>query len=464
MTLTPSRAAGLTEVDTTEPRVRASIAIGVIMAGYLMFFGTSVITAINIEWNDIVLRSTDYSSFGGFYEFCRRLIGIGGAVLVLYLCCQWLRIPRALAGVPKYPAPPQPALATVVIAIAALIAASVLRALIEPGPDADPNASAGGVAPNPWALLSLASDLNAGVVEEIILVAVPVLVGRRAGWHPAWILGLAMVLRWPFHIYQGVWTTLPWAMVWGGAFAAAFLYLRRLWPLVAVHFLTDAQIDMASAYGGTGRLVVILVGFGCVAFLVWRSVVHQREQLNPDVPTLGEDPAARKYLHEHRTRTEKVTGVILGVLLVGTLGLVFVSLLIDVDLWTALGVTVCLSVVCYAAWWVVLSAYNATNVIVRRDEDGRITGVVRWHTSYTRTSTLDTFTDGLDIFDTVGEIARLDNQPVVISSGDKKLKARFAALGLYPTSGRHPFRRIHVPAERARQLSASTTGRSAAEE
>ncbi len=150
--------------------------------------------------------------------------------------------PGPLAGVPKYPAPPQPALATVVIAIAALIAASVLRALIEPGPDADPNASAGGVAPNPWALLSLASDLNAGVVEEIILVAVPVLVGRRAGWHPAWILGLAMVLRWPFHIYQGVWTTLPWAMVWGGAFAAAFLYLRRLWPLVAVHFLTDAQI------------------------------------------------------------------------------------------------------------------------------------------------------------------------------------------------------------------------------
>jgi hypothetical protein len=104
-----------------------------------------------------------------------------------------------------------------------------------------------------------------------------------------------------------------------------------------VHFFTDAQVDMASAYGGTGRLVVILVGFGCVAFLVWRSVVHQRERLNPDVQTLGEDPAARKYLHEHRSRTEEVTGVILGVLVVGTLGLVFVSLLFDVDLWTALG-------------------------------------------------------------------------------------------------------------------------------
>ena len=410
LTPTPSSAAGLTQFDTTEPRVRTSVAIGVIITGYLMFFGTSVITAINIEWNDIVLRATDYSSYGGLYEFCGRLIGIGGALLILYLCCQWLRIPRALAGVPKHPAPPEPALATVVIAIAALIAASVLRAILEPGPDPDPNATAGGVAPNPLALLSLVSDLNAGVEEEIIIVAVPVLVGRRAGWHPAWIIGLAMVLRWPFHIYQGFWTTLPWAMVWGGAFAAAFLYLRRLWPLVMVHFFNDAQIGMASAYGGTGRLVVVLVGFGCMAFLVWRSVVDQRRRLNPGVPTLGKEPAARKYLHEHRSRTEKVLGFTLGLLVVSTLGLVFVSLLIDVDVWTAIGATACLAVFFYAAWWVLNSAYNATNVIVRRDEDGQVTGVLRWHTSYTGHSTLDSSSEGIDIFDAVGEIARLDTK------------------------------------------------------
>jgi len=464
LTPTPSRAAGLTEVDATEPPVRTGVAIGVIVAGYLVFFGTSVVTAINIEWNDIVLRAMDYSSYGGFYEFCGRLIGISGAVLILYLCCQWLRIPRALAGVPKHPAPPQPALATVVIAVAALMAASVLRALLEPGQGSDPNAAAGGVASNPWALLSLVSDLNAGVEEELIIVAVPVLVGRRAGWHPAWIVGLAMVLRWPFHIYQGFWTTLPWAVVWGGAFAAAFLYLRRLWPLVMVHFFNDAQVDMGSAYGGTGRVAVVVVGFGCVAFLIWRTVVDQQDRLNPGVPTLDKEPAARKFLHEHRSRTEKVTGFILGLLVVGTLGLVFVSLLIDVDLWTAIGVTACLSVLCYAAWCVVLSAYNATNVIVRRDEDVRISGVIRWHTTYTGHSAFDSSTEGIDIFDAVGEIARLDDQAVVISSSDKELQTRFAALGLYPTSGRHPFLRIHVPAEQARHLSGSPTGKPAAEE
>jgi hypothetical protein len=149
---------------------------------------------------------------------------------------------------------------------------------------------------------------------------------------------------------------------------------------------------------------------------------------------------------------------------VSTLGLVFVSLLIDVDVWTAIGATACLAVFFYAAWWVLNSAYNATNVIVRRDVDGQVTGVFRWHTSYTGHSTLDSSSESIDIFDAVGEIARADHRAVVISSSDKELQARFAALGLYPTSGRHPFRRIHVPAEQARQLSASTTARPAAEE
>lgn len=42
--------------------------------------------------------------------------------------------------------------------------------------------------------------LNAGVVEEITIVALPVL--RRAGWHPAAIITLSAALRWPLHIYH----------------------------------------------------------------------------------------------------------------------------------------------------------------------------------------------------------------------------------------------------------------------
>jgi len=225
-TPTPSIAAGLAEVDTTEPKIRARTAIGVITAGYLLFFGIGVFNAIHIALNDIVLPATDYSAFSGVSDALRRLFGIGGAVMILYLVTRWLQIDRALAGAPKYPAPPQPALYTIGRAIAGLFLSTMVLNLLQSSPDADPNAAAGGVEPNPWAALSLVGNLNAGVVEEIIIVAIPVLVGRRTGWHPAWIIGLSMLLRWPFHIYHGAWTSLPWAMIWGGGYVVAFLYLR----------------------------------------------------------------------------------------------------------------------------------------------------------------------------------------------------------------------------------------------
>ena len=105
---------------------------------------------------------------------------------------------------------------------------------------------------NPWAWLSLSSDLAAGVVEEIVIAAVPVLIGRRAGWHPAVTIAASMVLRWPFHIDHGAWTSLPWAALWGGCYAVAFLYLRRLAPLIVFHAGYDANIDMQSAYTASG--------------------------------------------------------------------------------------------------------------------------------------------------------------------------------------------------------------------
>jgi hypothetical protein len=127
-----------------------------------------------------------------------------------------------------------------------------------------------GVVGNGWAWLSLFSDLNAGVVEEIVIVTIPVLVGRRAGWHPAVIIAVSMALRWPFHIYHGAWATLPWAMLWGGGYAVAFLHLRRLAPLIAFHAAYDAYIGMQSAYGDAGDDTVLIVGAILVLALALR--------------------------------------------------------------------------------------------------------------------------------------------------------------------------------------------------
>ena len=131
-------------------------------------------------------------------------------------------------------APPRIRSLLTAAAFAGLIAATLVLAALHPA--ADPYALAGGAVRNAWTVPGVILDaVNAGVVEEIVVVAVPVLIGRRAGWHPAGIAALSMMLRWPFHIYHGTWSSLPWAAMWGGAHVLAFLYLRRLVPLVLYH-------------------------------------------------------------------------------------------------------------------------------------------------------------------------------------------------------------------------------------
>jgi hypothetical protein len=184
-------------------------------------------------------------------------------------------------------------LATLAVAAIGITVAGLLLDALQ-GPDPDPNNAAGGVVDNPWAWLSVVPDLSAGVVEEIVIVAVPVLVGRRAGWHPAVIIAVSMVLRWPFHIYHGAWSSLPWAMLWGGCYAAAFLYLRRLAPLIVFHAGYDAVIDLQSAYGDTGGTIAVIVGAVLLAGLALRIVPDRRRRLNPAAPT--GDPAVARYL------------------------------------------------------------------------------------------------------------------------------------------------------------------------
>lgn len=107
-------------------------------------------------------------------------------------------------------------------------------------------------------------SLNAGIVEEIAIVALPVLLGRRAGWHPAVIIAISVLMRWPYHLYHGGWPTIPWTIAWATPHVLAYLYLRRLWPLVIVHACQDllafnAPHDIAYTTTGIGIVVVLAV-------------------------------------------------------------------------------------------------------------------------------------------------------------------------------------------------------------
>lgn len=202
---------------------------------------------------------------------------IPAALVIFYLICRWLSIPRSLAGIPRTRldviahntrrriAPSViPAVITAIVAAAGLGLADVVIAVITPGQSATNFGLAHNTAS--W-FAALVRCLNAGICEEIVIVAIPVLLGRRAGWHPAVIIAVSVVLRWPYHIYHGLWPSIPWTIIWGAAFAASYLYLRRLWPLVIVHTINDMIGFYKDSGAGQWLILGIVLAFSTAAVI-----------------------------------------------------------------------------------------------------------------------------------------------------------------------------------------------------
>jgi hypothetical protein len=105
---TPARAAGLG--DTTDepghPPISTPAAVLMIGAAYLLFFGRGILNALDINRTGQVLPALDYSDFPGVQDTVTRLAQIAGALLILWLFCRHLQVPRELAGIPRYPASP----------------------------------------------------------------------------------------------------------------------------------------------------------------------------------------------------------------------------------------------------------------------------------------------------------------------------------------------------------------------
>lgn len=272
---TPARAAHLrSAVDRRDPRLTTMQALGIIAAVYLLFFGEGIFRAVHAYLNGAGGGYEDYSTLYGQAVLVRASVEIVGAVTVLYLVCRWLEIPRGLAGIPRrhretlargdrriIPPSTWPAMATIALAVVGALGAIAVDLLLTPADRAVTSTNMA-LADNGISLVGGAvRSLNAGIVEEIVIVALPVLIGRRAGWHPAAIIALSVALRWPYHVYHGLWSTIPWVIVWGGLYAAAYMYLRRLWPLILVHTCQDLlafYADTATPYLIVACLVLIL--------------------------------------------------------------------------------------------------------------------------------------------------------------------------------------------------------------
>lgn len=275
---TPSVQAGLTISDTAGAKIPGWAALGAVLAIYAVFFGQGILNAYEVAFLGREVGSVDYSTFDGVSDVATRSAAIALSVVLLIGVTRYVRqVPWSLAGVPGRGARAWPTLLTVLLAGMALVFAGAAMAAVTADPGENTNSVATG---GPWALLAIVSDLSAGVVEEIVIVAIPVLLLRRAGWAPAAVLALSVAMRWPFHIYHGVWETLPWAIIWGGAYCALYLYLRRLLPLIAIHAMFDLQIDYGQSFGPVARVAVIGAGLAVVVWLGYRSMRQRVDHLD----------------------------------------------------------------------------------------------------------------------------------------------------------------------------------------
>lgn len=146
--------------------------------------------------------------------------------------------------------------------------------------------------PDAAALLVYDSMLS-GAVEEIIVLAVPVVALRAAGHRWPTILITAVLLRTAFHVYYGV-IAIPGHLVWALALALLYIATGRIWPLFLAHVMNNGIASLyyvihqkhpsaATTFLGAAQAVAILCAIAglLLAILLCSALRAARRQTRP---------------------------------------------------------------------------------------------------------------------------------------------------------------------------------------
>ena len=99
--------------------------------------------------------------------------------------------------------------------------------------------------------------IEAGLLEEVIVVAYLITRLEQIGWPTAAAVGASALLRASYHLYQG-WGGFAGNLLLGVFFGVVFVRTRRVWPLVIAHAMIDTL-------AGLGYIVVPQPPAGVVA-------------------------------------------------------------------------------------------------------------------------------------------------------------------------------------------------------
>lgn len=244
---------------------------------YLAFFAVGIIAAALLLGG----RASDLSDTGSWGIYMPAAVnivaevGLAVTVVLLLSARRGVRPANLGLGVPRQPDGRVAVSQSVRVmgwCFFAIIVGGIINAALQTGslPTFHNNA--------PALIYAMFDSLQAGVVEELVVLAFLVVTLRQAG-RPWWEVTLvALVLRGAYHIYYG--PGVVGILVWAALFYWIYLRFRQLWPMMICHALWDAVAFLsrpAPAVAGVG--FVLVLGLWVVCLILW--LVARSNQPSP---------------------------------------------------------------------------------------------------------------------------------------------------------------------------------------
>jgi hypothetical protein len=243
-----------------------------VLLAYGAFFAVGVIAAALLLGG----RAKDLPDSGSWAIYLTQAVGdltqIGLAVAVILLLGARRGVTPTTLGfsLPRRPDGAWAAGRTVRIVawcMFALVLGGVVNAALQTGhlPNSTPNA--------PELIFGVVDSIQAGVIEELVVLAFVVVTLRQAG-RPWWeVTAVALVLRGAYHIYYG--PGVLGILVWAALYYWIYLRFRTLVPMMVCHAAWDSVGFLSQrwdAVATVGVLVVAVIWIAApVLWLIERS-------------------------------------------------------------------------------------------------------------------------------------------------------------------------------------------------
>jgi Protein of unknown function (DUF2510)/Type II CAAX prenyl endopeptidase Rce1-like len=262
--------------DPDLPAISTRRAYSEVLLVYSAFFMTGIIAAVLLLANRYkdLLNNGSWALYGTQSVDIVAQIGLAVTVVLLLaerrgvsLRALGLTLPRRADG--KFAAGKITRIAA--WAMFALVVGGVVNAALQTGhlPTQKTNGAE--------AVFAVTDSVQAGVIEELVVLAFVVVTLRQAR-RPWWEVAVAaLVLRGAYHIYYG--PGVVGILLWAGLFYWIFLRFRSILPLMVCHAAWDGVGFLSQRWGGVAVVGVLLtVALWIAAPITWLTERGDRKR------------------------------------------------------------------------------------------------------------------------------------------------------------------------------------------